>query len=430
MKRLWYGENSVSDTGSHRHNRVALLSFSCLDIPEHLESFLRLRIARSVLYLHLLYSSAAFSQRTSLSFGPMTDLSLGYTPTGLVSTSRPPEIAVLAQETPTVFFYALRGRGGIVETDAVSLSTVAREIVVEHVDPKGPAEYCVLSAHGLSFAILKRIDTLFTQRSYALQTASQHAAYGDVNNDRRKDILLFGKKRVGITAYLRQKDGSLAQGPLLFPDLSISDVHSTDLNGDGITDLFVLDWLSNQLALFYGIGQAVYSEQVEVALPGEPADIAISPVTKERTLRIAVSVPEEKLVAMFTCNATGEIEQAGTLRLQAPPTRVQYANINSDPYLDLLVATEPVVYVYLGKSSTQLGAPTPFGAGAGIVAYNLNDLDEDSKTDLVLIDRSSRRLIAFANAEWSGTFEWPSTYGVGSIPTGIGPISIVVKENV
>ena len=34
-----------------------------------------------------------------------------------------------------------------------------------------------------------------------------------------------------------------------------------DANGDGINDVFLLNWLSDQLEVFYGITRMVFSEQ-------------------------------------------------------------------------------------------------------------------------------------------------------------------------
>jgi len=390
-----------------------------LGFVHQFESFCWLRITRNVLYLQLLCASATYSQRTSISFGPMVDQSLGYTPHGLVRSPFSSEVAVLAEEAPRVHFYMLTSSGSLVQTDLLSLSKQCREIVAQPQIAKGQAELALLSADGASAFVVRKVNGVFSETALDPRTASQRLAYGDINNDKKLDLLFFGRKRAGISSLIRKKDGNYAEGSLLFPDLSISGLQCADLNGDGITDIFVLDWLTNQLELFYGIGRGVFSEQVEITLPGEPGDIAISPVTKERTLRIAVSLPEENLVATFSCNTMGEIEPTGTLTLPSSPIHVQFANINTDPNIDILVTTEQAIFVFLGKSNLQFAPPESFGAGSGTVACEVTDLDGDRNADLVMIDRERKRLVAYGNADWSGSVEWPATYGVGVSPSAI-----------
>ncbi len=393
-----------------------------LDFAEHLESFLRLRIARNVLYIHLLCAGATYSQRTASSFGPTSDISLGYTPIGLVRFASPAAVAVLAQETATVYFYAVNADGTFLQTDLLTLSTHAREIVS---DPDASSlGFSLLSNDGNVVIMVHRKGSTFATKQFQSEMLSQRLTYGDINSDRRRDVLLFGKKRTGITPLFKQKDGNYTTGPVIFPDLSISDLQCIDLNGDGITDLFVLDWLSNRIALFYGIGRGIFSEQVEVALAGEPSRIAISPISKDRTVQIAVTMPEERLVSMFRCNATGEIEPATTLKFAATPLQAEFADLNNDKLLDLIVTTEQAVSVVLSTSGMKTGGQTPFGAGEDIAASIITDLDGDNRNDLLVIDRASKRMMAYANSASPGSVRWPTTYGVGNTPKGVAAVDV------
>ncbi len=395
-----------------------------LDLAGRLESLLRLQVARNVLCVHMLCTGVAYSQRLSTSFGPTIDFSLGYTPVGIVNASPSSHVAVLDQESASVFFYAVKSPAQFVQTDVLKLATTAAEITAASTQPKHKSEFGLLSKEGDSVLVITEVSNGFHQKVIALDVRSQHLAFGDLNSDKTEDLLLFGKKRTGISSFLGQKDGSYRPGPTVFPDLSVSDVITIDLNGDGISDLLVLDWLANRLSLSYGIGRGVFTEQVSVELPAEPTSIAVTQVTKERTVRIAVCIPEENLVSLFSCNATGEIEPIGNLNFASAPLRSRFADINDDQIPDLIVTTGRAIYVLLGKSDGELGLPVAFGAGNGIVGCSVCDLDGDSRSDLVVIDQATKRLIGYANARWSGTIEWPSTYGVGSKPKGIAVLDV------
>lgn len=375
-----------------------------------------------MMFIHLLWSSAAYSQRAFSSFGPTIDLPLNYTPIGL--SRIPTGIAVLAQETPAVYSYTLTPSGVFNETEVLSLGVPAKELAVS-IEGTGVAfEVATLSAGGELLEVHRSREGRSEASQWTLQLPSQSMTYADVNNDRRMDILLFGKKRTGIDVMLKAADGRYVKGPQLFPDISISAVRSADLNKDGITDLFTLNWLDNKLALYYGIGLGVFSEQVEVTLPGEPTAFDISPVTNARTLRIAVCIPDEKLVALFRCNATGEIEPDGELHLPVAPRQVQFGDINNDGVLDLIATTPQAVYVFPGISEDRLGPGTPFSAGSATGAAILLDLDGDGRVDMAAIDKMGKRLIGFANAEWTSKVAWPSVFSVGSSPKSIVSVDL------
>ena len=384
---------------------------------------IRFRVARNVLCVHLL-CSAAYSQRFSSFLGPTVDLSLDYTPIGIVRSSLPTEVAVLSEETPSIHCYVVNPAGSLVQTNVIQLSTLGNEIVSNQFDHRrGEFEFGILSRDGSSVSVLDETRGTFKESSFPLSILSQRVAYGDVNSDRRNDLLLFGKKRTGITTLLGQNKGGYTEGPVIFPDVSISDLQCADLNGDGITDLFVLDWLSNQLGLYYGIGHGIFSEQLEVPLPGEPTSIALSPITSDRTTQIAVSIPEQKVVSLFHCNATGEIEPSGTLTFPSAPTRLMFGKVDGDNTPELIVTTEKAVYVFPGLAQAR-DAAIPFGGEEGIWSCIVMDLDGDKKNDLVVVDRSGKKLVAYANANWSGTVHWPSVYGVGRGPNGLSVLDV------
>ena len=79
---------------------------------------------------------------------------------------------------------------------------------------------------------------------------------------------------------------SFREGPLLFPESSAGDLVALDLNGDRITDLVLVHWLSDRMAVYFGIGQCAFSEQVSLTLPAEPGRISVTAVQKRQVLRV------------------------------------------------------------------------------------------------------------------------------------------------
>jgi hypothetical protein len=119
----------------------------------------------------------------------------------------------------------------------------------------------------------------------------------DINADGQPDVLLFGRSMSGVATLLGTMRGDLRRGPLLFPEVSVSDMYAGDLNGDRLTDVILLDWLSERLLVHFGIGRAMFSEQVRLDLPGEPDKLDVTAVKQRRTLCVAVTLPGEQAVA-------------------------------------------------------------------------------------------------------------------------------------
>jgi hypothetical protein len=409
---------------SQRPDRRALLTILPSHLPAPFDALLRLSSPRTVLWLHLLFSGVAYSQRSSSTFGPTTDISLGYTPSRLAASPRTPVVAVLSQESPTISYYQITALGGVAQANGITLPKNGRDIAFPTAARWVDGECAVLSNDGLTAYVVSPTGMDSSIIPFDLPYPSQRIVYADINNDRRDDVLAFGMRRTGISTIVRDKEGGFTPGAVLMPDVSMSDAKAVDLNGDGITDLFVLNWLSNHLALYYGIGRGVFSEQIEVALPGEPDELALSPLTEDRTLQIAVTIPDANTVSTFLCNSSGEIEQLTDLKLPDPPLHAQFADINGDKENDLIVTTEFGVFVYLGKPVFQFAQPVVFGVGGGLIESEIFDADGDGKLDLAVIDRSSKRLIVLGNADWTGSVSWPPVYAVGGMPRAIGVMDL------
>ena len=387
----------------------------------NLHFYFRVRLAVNIIYINLLWSTTVYSHRRLTSFGPVTDLSLTYTPTGLAVSygSGTPEIAVTAKQSSTISFYRLTGAGALVQTGTFRSSGTPRDITSLDLPGSGKREYITLSSEGISF--IEKSAAGIAERVIPLQSEADRFTIADINNDKRRDICVFGRKVSGVLILLGQPSGGFRVGSTLFPELSVSDLKTSDINGDGITDVILLNWLSDQLTVFYGIGQGIYAEQVAVDLPGTPSDLAIGTVTKERTMQVVATLPNKHALATLTGNSTGEFDITGSIDCAGEPSGVALARINDDVYQDIISSVTQGITVFLGKSTAAFGPPTEFGVGSNITSWLIADLDGDAKNDLVFVDGNSQQLGVLANADCAGNVEWPPRYAVGASPIGLLP---------
>jgi len=391
--------------------------------PERLLRVIRLRFTLSLFYANLLWTGPLYSQRSLASFGPYTDMSLDYVPSGLTvttTTMRPAisQVVVLNRDKAEACTYIVGPDASIVMSGTMAIPHTGAFIAAADLDANGTQELIILSADGATVSVVGTSGTNRKERVISLGTVSQRVAIADINNDKRNDILAYGRKRSGISPFLGKSDGSFKTAEILFPEISIGDLHATDLNGDGITDLLLLDWLSNNFSLFYGIGRGIFSEQVVIQLPSEPGDMAITPVTRQRTMRAAVSLPESQEIAIYAGNATGEFESNVVLSCPSSPLQVEFIDVNGDQLPDVVSSTTGGLVVYLAESTTDFRPPTIFGTGGGVSSWSIADVDGDGKKDISFIDASRKRLVVLGNAGGTGSLSASSHYAVGAGPHG------------
>lgn len=362
----------------------------------------------------------AQSPRLLTTFGPCIEHFLEYRPLGVcvIHGETRPVIAVLSHEQPFLRFYRMNDRAELANAGDCNLSGPQQQVVPVESDGT-TQEYATLSTDGNVVTIVHSVGPSFQQRSYRVQANAQCIAISDINNDGFKDILIFGRSMTGVATLLGRGNGVFMAGPLLFPEISVSDLATADLNGDGIVDVVLLDWLSNRLMLFYGISRGVFSEQVSLSLPGEPRSIAIGQVTRQRTLRIAVSLPQDRQIALVTADATGEMDIDGTVDCPGNPLGVVLGLVNEDPWPDMIVPTDRGLFALAGTAQGDFTQGSVFGPGRSTSSICLADLDGDRRPDVVCADAARQRLWILGNAHRTGHVSWPDVYAVGAGPGGV-----------
>jgi hypothetical protein len=367
--------------------------------------------------VNMLWVQILSAQRLSPSFSQVAERTLGFRPAGLAV--RIPhergraEIAVLSQSPPGLHLFALEESGHIALLGSTPL-TGEREGLLA-----GERAYLSLASDGTAVSVLKEKEGMVTETLLPIPVKSQRIALADIGGSGRKDIVLYGKSRTGVSTLLARPGGGYVAGPELFGDISVSDLRCIDLNGDGIPDVLLCDWLSNRLILFYGISRMVFSEQVAADLPGEPEALACTWIDRHRALGVAVAVPSERKILFVRASPAGDIEMEGAMPVPGRPLGVEFVSLNGDPFTDLVAPAAEGTIVSTGAGEFQFDPPVLFGPGASPAGWALADLDGDGRPDFAVAERASKRLVLLANAQHAPGLVWPSTYAAGSGPRGL-----------
>ncbi len=401
-------------------------------LPNRVVSFTRRRFALSVFYVQLLWSPTVFCQRTYTSFGLFADYQLTFRPSGF--SFGPPEggtieLAIVTADEPAVYLFEVEGPQHVRQRSTIEAQSRFSFIVAADMNRDKQSDYIALADDGWAVSVFTRLAKQGWKESrIQLEAPAERLVVADINNDRRNDILLFGKLSGGVSTLLGRPTGTWKQGPVLFPEISASDVTVTDINGDGVVDLLLLNWLSNQLVVYYGVSPLVYTEQIAVQLDAEPGELAITQVGTGETFLVAITCPEEKKVLVYSGNSLGDYRPAAALPMSGKPSRVQFADVNSDGEADILTGSPLGIHV---SYSTPGGFTDPvvFGCARALIAWLVADIDRDGKDDCLFVDGSPNRLAFLLNAEADSRL----ARALASAPlveyaVGVGPHGLVVGD--
>ncbi len=379
------------------------------------------RIVAGLFALNVLWSVQAWSQRSICFFAHRSDEPLSQNVRALAvvpaSQVRPSEVVVLPSTSPYILFFRVDADGTLTPTDTCRLPSTQDALLSADLDGDGNVEYVTMDGNGGVVRVIRRTGKGFAQTAYVVPPA-QRMAVGDINSDGRKDLLFFGRTSAGVTTLINRRNGRFERGPVLFPDISVSDIQVSDLDGDGVNDVFLLDWLSNKLDVFYGISRMVFSEQLSIALPGEPGLLSLGPVTSKRTVRLAITLPSARRVLVYDGNALGDFVNSAIIECPSPPEGVIVKDIDADHIPEIVTSTDHGILVRSGFAApwperTQYFAPAVAGT------WTLADIDGDGSPDLIGVDHRSKRLCVLFNEARSMPLRQDTVYPVGLDPRGV-----------
>lgn len=378
--------------------------------------------AVALLLAVVLGSSHGFAQQPAGPFGAVAEKDLPTPPVGLAvvsSSGSRPAFVLSIPSPPELLAYVVTDSGTIVRQNSWKLQQRLTQLTSADLDRDGVSELIGLDEGDPAIVVLRRRAQGLQPARIPLDAPYERYLVADINNDGRMDLLLFGRNAAGMTVLGGRPGGSFNFPRSLFEDVSIVDAAVTDLNGDGIADVFLLNWLSNTLEVFFGIGNFVFSSQVTIALGAEPGAIALAPASRSRLVQLAITFADAPTVAIIRGNGAGEFSRKGTIPLPAAATGIQFASLNGDRLPDLVIALPTSMLTCLGRDDGSFAAPSSHGIRASAGLWTARDLDGNKKTDLLYISRSGDRVAVALDGGPAKNRLPPAAYVAGPEPSGI-----------
>jgi len=235
------------------------------------------------------------------------------------------------------------------------------------------------------------------------QLTANALAAGDLNGDGRTDLVLLAENHVYFLA--QKEDHTLAEPEKIPLSSPVKSVQVLDVDGDGRSDLLLVNWDSPtpfRFRLQNAAGQL--GPENYFTLPPIRSYCADNLETNGQTFVITIALnsgraqisqfarkPAEPLAGAFR---QGQFQVLPLNKTDKARRGVLWADVNGDGRTDLLVA-EPErgqISVYLQKPDGSLASAKSFPTLAGVSDLAVADWDGDGKPEIFLLSPDERQV--------------------------------------
>lgn len=235
------------------------------------------RLFFTFLFLHILELSIAQSQRITPYFSTITDVPIyrgnkyliigdfngdGYQELGAYGNGVIAIIYNLNSEAHNTVKYF--------ETESKNFIATVADINLDNIDD---IVYIDSEKKFLRAYLGSEKDTIISKWKFKLDDIYTKIKLEDINNDDINDIILYGKKNLGLTILLGKGDGTFRYPKTLFDEYFFSEIQICNCSEDNIPDIFAVNWVENKILYFTSYAPLKYLSPAIYSFSSEPIAI-------------------------------------------------------------------------------------------------------------------------------------------------------------
>ena len=187
----------------------------------------------------------------------------------------------------------------------------------------------------------------------------------------------------------------------------------TDLSGDGIPDLAVVNELDNTVSVLLGHGDGTFAAAKNYPTGSSPYSVAMGDFNGDGVPDLVVANYGDSTVSILLGNGDGTFTVQPTLAVGNFPTSVAVGDFNNDGILDLAVADNGgdsgSVNILLGNGNGTFQPARAYSMGDAPYGIAVADFNGDGALDVVTANYSGDNVsVLLGNGD--GTFQAQATY--------------------
>jgi len=205
--------------------------------------------------------------------------------------------------------------------------------------------------------------------------------------------------------YTQMRD---SEGQPVFSMPGLTAVAVADVNGDGYRDALATGWSSDVLVQFPGHPENYFADAIITVCAGRPRDLALEDLDGDGVLDLAVTLYNTDEIAILKGSGKGTFDLVDKFSSRGKmPQRIRAADVNGDHRRDLVVThaqTGDSIVVFLGDGDfhfsvaqeIQLGTDR-FHREIGVEDLVVRDFNGDDKPDIALACADAGAVILLRN---------------------------------
>lgn len=236
--------------------------------------------------------------------------------------------------------------------------------------------------------------------SYQAASAVRGVCILDLDGDGDWDVVTAN--RSGSTLALHKNNGNGTFAPR-----TTMDAHGTqetacavgDANNDGVLDVFVGSYGSNEIGVMLGDGNGSLTFSAEVAAGGKPWMLAVGDMNRDGNIDVVSANSFNNNAAVVYGNGSGGLSAAVTYPVGSFSLAIDVGDIDGDADLDLVSSNygSGDWTVYENNGTGALISPRTLDASTAGSCATLYDRDNDGDLDMTGIDEIDDLVYLFVN---------------------------------
>jgi len=197
-------------------------------------------------------------------------------------------------------------------------------------------------------------------------------------------------------------------------------VTSADFNGDGIADMAVANFTSNNVSILLAAGDGTFNAAVNYATGSAPRSVTTADFNGDGFADMAVANSSPSSVSILLGVGDGTFNAAVNYTAGITPYSVTSADFNGDGFADMAIAnrTSNNVSVLLGVGNGTFNAAVNYTTGVAPVSVSSGDFNGDGFADMAVANLNSSNVSVLLGIG-NGTFNAAVNYVVGTSPFSV-----------